>query len=65
MNNNCEYASDGCCLCSACQAVREAMKEAEKVTKEELDRLFCDAEKMLEDIIIYEREDREDERNRK
>ena len=65
MNNNCEYASDGCCLCSACQAIREAMKEAEKVTKEELDRLFCDAEKMLEDIIIYEREDREDERNRK
>ncbi len=49
-NNNCEYASDGCCLCSACQAAREAMKEAEKVTKEELDRLFCDAEKMLEDI---------------
>lgn len=49
-NNNCEYASDGCCLCSACQAAREAMKEAEKVTKEEVDRLFCDAEKMLEDI---------------
>ena len=64
-NNNCEYASDGCCLCSACQAAREAMKEAEKVTKEEVDRLFCDAEKMLEDIIIHEREDREDERNRK
>ena len=65
MNNNCEYASDGCCLCSVCQTAREAMKEAEKVTKEEVDRLFCDAEKMLEDIIIHEREDREDERNRK
>ena len=52
MNNNCEYASDGCCLCNACQAAREAMKEAEKVTKEEVDRLFCDAEKMLEDIKI-------------
>ncbi len=50
-NNNCEYASDGCCLCSTCQAAREAMKEAEKVTKEEIDKLFCDAEKMLEDII--------------
>jgi len=65
VNNNCEYASDGCCLCNACQAAREAMKEAEKVTKEEVDRLFCDAEKILEDIIIHEREGREDERNRK
>ena len=52
MNNNCEYASDGCCLCSACQAAREAIEEAEKVTKEDVDRLFCDAEKMLEDIKI-------------
>lgn len=51
-NNNCEYACDGFCLCSACQAAREALKEAEKVTKEEVDRLFCDAEKMLEDIKI-------------
>lgn len=62
MNNNCEYASEGCCLCSACHAAREAIKEAEKVTKEEVDRLFCDAEKMLEDIIIQESEDKKDGR---
>ncbi len=52
MNNNCEYASDGHCLCDACQAAREIVEEAEKVTKEDVDRLFCDAEKMLEDIKI-------------
>ena len=50
MNNNCEYASDRHCLCDACLAAREAIEEAGKVTKEEVDRLFCDAEKMLEDI---------------
>ncbi len=65
MNNNCEYASDGHCLCDACQAAREIVEEAEKVTKEDVDRLFCDAEKMLEDIIIQERESRYDERNKK
>ncbi len=52
MNNNCEYANEWCCLCSACQAAREAMKETEKVTKEEVDKLFCDAKKILEDIKI-------------
>ena len=62
MNNNCEYASDGHCLCDACLVAREAIEEAEKVTKEDIDRLFCDAEKMLEDIIIQESEDKKDGR---
>lgn len=56
MSHSCEYAGDSCCLCSACQSVRKAMEEAEKVTKEEVARLFCDAEKLLEDIKIQEKE---------
>lgn len=59
MNNNCEYAkTGGCCLCSVCQTVREAMEDTEKITREEVDRLFCDAEKLLEDIKIQEKENK-------
>lgn len=65
MNNNCEYASGGYCMCSTCQAVRKAMEDAEKITREEVDKLFCDAEKLLEDIKIQEKENEKDGRNEK
>lgn len=52
MNNNCEYAGGGYCMCGTCQAVRKVMEEVEKVTKEEVDRIFSDAEKALENIEI-------------
>lgn len=47
MNNNCKYAQGGHCLCSACQAVRKAMEDAEKITKEEVEEVFRDAERLL------------------
>lgn len=56
MNNNCKFAGSGYCMCSTCKAVREAMEEAEKITKEEADKLFCDAEKLLKNIEISEKE---------
>lgn len=52
MNNNCQYANGAGCLCSACQAARKAMEDAEKVTKEEVDKLFADAEKLLEECKV-------------
>lgn len=39
-------------MCGTCQAVRKVMEEVEKVTKEEVDRIFSDAEKALENIEI-------------
>lgn len=48
MNNSCKFAGGGYCMCSTCQAVREAMKDAEKIPKEEIDKLFREAEKMME-----------------
>lgn len=47
MNNNCEYASGGHCMCDACQAVRKAMEDAEKITKEEVEGVFREAERLL------------------
>lgn len=47
MDNNCEYASDGCCLCSACQSMRKALEEAERIPQEEIDRVFQEAEKAI------------------
>ena len=47
MNNNCEFAGSGCCMCSACQSMREALEEAGKITKEEIEALFCEAEEMM------------------
>ena len=34
-------------MCSTCQAVRDAMKDAETITKEEIDGLFREAEEMI------------------
>ena len=50
MNSSCEFSGDRCCLCSACQAVRKALEDAEKVTQEEIDELFREAEKALEEL---------------
>lgn len=50
MNNSCEFAGDRCCLCSACQSMRELMEEAEKITSEKIDEVFQEAEKALEEM---------------
>lgn len=45
--NNCEYATQGCCMCSACKAFSEAMEYTEKVIeeqKEEMDKVFSKME---------------------
>lgn len=47
MNNSCEFFGSGCCMCSTCQAVRKAMEEAEKITEEEIDEIFREAEEMM------------------
>ncbi len=36
MNNNCEFAGSKDCLCSACQSMREMIRELEERSKEEL-----------------------------
>ncbi len=36
-------------MCSTCQAVREAMEDAEKIPKEEVDKLFREAEEMMKE----------------
>lgn len=57
MNNNCIFAGDSCCLCDACQAVRKASEEAGKVTPNEVEELFREAEKMMKTCgIIQEAE---------
>lgn len=48
MNHNCEYAGSEHCMCNICQSVRETMRETKKITKEEVDALFREAEKVLE-----------------
>ena len=48
MNKNCQYAGDSYCLCSACQSVRKAIEEAKKVTPNEVEEIFREAEKMIE-----------------
>ena len=47
MNNTCKFAGGGYCLCEACQSMRKAFQEAEKVTKEEIDALLKEAEESL------------------
>lgn len=36
-------------MCSACQAARQALEDAKKVTQEEIEELFREAEKMMEE----------------
>ncbi|MCM1245516.1 MAG: hypothetical protein NC293_07725 [Roseburia sp.] len=54
MNNNCEFCGGGYCLCDACRSMQKAIKEAEAVSKEEVDRIFRDAETLIEDIKASE-----------
>ncbi len=42
-------------MCNTCKAVRKAMEDAEKVTKEEVDQLFNDAKKVLEYVDVSEK----------
>lgn len=50
------YCKENCevCLCDVCKSTREALEEAGKVTKKEVDEAFRDAEKMLEQIRVQE-----------
>lgn len=63
MNNNCEFCGGGYCLCDACRSMQEAIREAEKASKEEVDKLFQDAEALIEDIKISEKERKGNERD--
>lgn len=56
MNNNCKFAEGGHCLCDICRSMNEVIRETEKVPKEKVDKLFCDAEMLLRDIEIPEKE---------
>lgn len=47
MNNSCEFFGGGYCMCNTCHAVRKAMEEAEKITGEEIDEIFREAEEMI------------------
>lgn len=47
MNNNCEFADGGYCMCSTCQAVREAMDAANQVTEGEVETILREAEEAL------------------
>ncbi len=54
MDKNCEFAGAGDCLCSACQSMRKALEEAERINPEEIDRAFQEAEKALEELKNYD-----------
>jgi len=54
MDKNCEFASAGDCLCSACQSMRKALEEAEGITQEEIDRVFQEAEKAMEELKSHD-----------
>ena len=65
MHNNCDFSEGGYCLCDACRSMQKAIKEAEKVPMEEVDRLFRDAETLFHDIKMSEKEGKKNERSRK
>ena len=55
MNSDCEYAGGKGCMCSACQSMRKALEEADKINineiidREEEERIFQEMEKALKD----------------
>ncbi len=55
MNNNCEYAGQGGCLCSTCKSMREALESIANLNtdavfdREEVKRVFKEMEQALED----------------
>lgn len=54
--NDCNYAGGGYCMCNTCKAVKKAMEDAEKITKEEVEKLFNDAKEALENAGVSEKE---------
>ncbi len=56
MKFDCEYAGGKDCLCGACQLARKAIEEAEKITKEDVDKLFREAEETLKKLRDKESE---------
>lgn len=55
MKNECKYFGSNGCLCSACQSMREAIEKAENTPKEEIEKVFAEAERMLEELDSKER----------
>lgn len=55
MNNNCEFAGDRCCMCSACQSMREALENLSSMNtdeifdREEAKKVFKEMKQALED----------------
>lgn len=53
MNNNCEFANQGGCMCDACQSMRETIKELKDLEcedimkKEEAKKIFEEMKKEL------------------
>lgn len=45
-------------MCSICQTMRKAIEEAGEVTKEEIDKLFLDAERSLKRVESNPKEDK-------
>ena len=43
-------------MCNASKAVKKAMEDAEKITKEEVEKLFNDAKEALENAGVSEKE---------
>ncbi len=54
MDKNCKFAGAGDCLCSACQSIRKALEEAERINPEEIDGAFQEAEKILEEFKNFD-----------
>ena len=55
MNNNCKFAGSGCCMCSACQSMRETLENLSNMNtdkifdKKEVRKIFKEMEQTLED----------------
>ena len=50
----CEYVGKTGCMCDACKSMRKALEEAEKISKQEIEDLFRDAEEKLKKIKMGE-----------
>lgn len=62
MDNNCKFAGGGYCLCGACRAMMEMVKELEGIDPKELfknsesaQELFKEAENALNRVEEYEK----------
>lgn len=48
MKCNYDHMGEQYCLCSTCQSMRKDLEETEKLSKEEIDRMFNEAEELME-----------------